>query len=342
MCQASRWREQEATLTRRTVGLLITLTLVFLGGPFAAGVQQPTKVYRIGILSTGAPTESRQWPSGDAEFLEELRKLGYVEGHNLFFEPQYAETRGQLPALAAGLVRSKVDLIVTYGTPATRAAQQATSTIPIVFALGADPVQSGLVASYARPGKNLTGLASGLYEDKLLEILKECVPGIVRVACLCRSQRVSQMVDAARRLGLELLDLDVLELQDFDMQKPGAFERFFAVARGAGADAVVVYNVAEFFRYLPRLGELATQSRLPAIGFERTFAASGGLLSYEAKMSVSRMAAPVDKILKGAKPADLPVEQPTKFELVINLKTAQALGLTIPPVLLLQADEVIR
>jgi putative ABC transport system substrate-binding protein len=187
-----------------------------------------------------------------------------------------------------------------------------------------------LVASYARPGRNLTGLASGFYKDKMLELLKACVPGIGRVACLCRSPRVPGIADAAWRLGLELLDLDELALQDFDVQRPGALERFFAVARGGGADAVLVHNVAEFYRELPRLGELATQNRLPAIGFERTFAVSGGLLSYEAKLSTSRMAVQVDKILKGANPADLPVERPMKFELVINLKTAQALGLTIP------------
>ena len=153
------------------------------------------------------------------------------------------------------------------------------------------------------------------------------------------------IADAARRLGLELLDLDELALQDLDLPilgALGAVERFFAVARGGGADAVLVHNVAEFYRELPRLGELATQNRLPAIGFARTFAASGGLLSYEAKMSVSRMAAQVDKILKGAKPADLPVEQPTKFELVINLKTAKQIGLTIPPEVLARASKLIK
>jgi putative tryptophan/tyrosine transport system substrate-binding protein len=332
-------------MIRRLIGLLATLILGLLAGPLAAAAQPPAKIYRIGVLSVGPPMENRQWPSGDTDFLEELRTLGYVDGQNLLFEPHYAETREQLPALAAQLVQRQVDLIITYGTPAMRAAQQATSTIPIVFALGADPVQNGLVASYARPGGNLTGLASGFYEDKLLELLKACVPGIVRVACLCRSPRVPWIVDAAQRLGLELLDLDALALQDLDLPQLGALgalERFFAAARGGGADAVLVHNVAEFYRHLPRLGELAAQSRLPAIGFERTFAASGGLLSYEAKMNVSRMAAPVDKILKGAKPADLPVEQPIKFELIINLKTAQKLGLTIPPSLLFQATEVIR
>jgi len=338
-------RLEDAIMTRSIIGLLMTLAFGLLAGPLAAAVQPSAKVYRIGVLSVGPPTDSRQWPSGNAAFLEELHRLGYIEGHNLVFEPHDAETREQLPALAADLVRRQVDLIITYSTPATRAAQQATSTIPIVFAVGADPVRSGLVASYARPGGNLTGLASGFYEDKMLELLKACVPSIERVACLCRSSRVPGIADAARRLGLELLDLDELALQDLDLPTLGALgalERFFAVARGGGADAVLVHNVAEFYRELPRLGELATQNRLPAIGYVRTFAASGGLLSYEAKMSVSRMAAQVDKILKGTKPADLPVERPTTFELVINLKTAQTLNLTIPPPLLFQADEVIR
>jgi putative ABC transport system substrate-binding protein len=329
-------------MTRRLLGLLVTLAFTLLVAPLAAAAQPPVKIYRIGVLSVGPPMENRQWPSGDVDFLEELRTLGYVVGHNLAFDPHYTETREQLPALAAELVRRQVDLIITYGTPATRAAREATSTIPIVFALGADPVQTGLVASYARPGGNLTGLASGLYEDKMLELLKACVPHIVRVACLCRSPRVPWIVDAAQRLGLELLTLDMVGLQDFDVNRADAVERFFASIRGAGAEAVLVHNVGEFYRHLPRLGELAAQSRLPAVGFERTFAASGGLLSYEAKMRVSRMAAPVDKILKGAKPADLPVERPTTFELVINLKTAQALGIIIPPLLLFQATDVIR
>jgi putative ABC transport system substrate-binding protein len=159
-------------MMRRLIGLLMSLALGFLVAPLTAKAQPPVKIYRIGVLSVGPPMDNRQWPSGDVDFLEELRTLGYVVGHNLVFEPHYAETREQLPTLAATLVRRPVDLIITYGTPATRAAQQVTSTIPIVFALGADPVQNGLVASYARPGGNLTGLASGFYEDKMLTLLQ--------------------------------------------------------------------------------------------------------------------------------------------------------------------------
>jgi putative ABC transport system substrate-binding protein len=233
-----------------------------------------------------------------------------------------------------------VDLIITVGTPATQAAKQATASIPIVFSLAADPVQSGLVASFARPGGNLTGVARSLYEDKMLDLLKEAVPGIRRVACPCRrapeDHSWPQLVDAARGLGLELMDLAV--------QGPDDFEPFFAAARRRGADAVLVHNVAWFRTHLPQLGALAVRSRLPAIGYDRRFAEAGGLLAYaRTEREVSpRLIVQVDKILKGARPADLPVEQPTTFELVINLKTAQTLGLTIPPILLLQATEVIR
>ena len=274
-------------------------------------------------------------------FLEAMRVRGYVDGHNLFIERRHAETREQLPTLAAELVALKVDLIATSGTPATRAAQQATMTIPIVFGLSADPVQSGLVASWAQPGGNLTGIVSGLYDDKQLEILKAAVPGIVRVACLCPRNLgnpfSAQITDAARGLGLELLDIAVSEPNDFD--------RFFAEARRAGADAVFVCNTAWFLPHLTRLGELAAQSRLPAIGYNRRFTEAGGLLSYarEGGKDGPRIAATyIDKLLQGAKPGDLPVQQPMQFELVINLKTAKALGLTIPPTLLFQADEVIK
>jgi putative tryptophan/tyrosine transport system substrate-binding protein len=269
-----------------------------------------------------------------------MRVLGYVEGHHLFFEQRHAETREQLPALAAELVTHKVDLIVTNGTPATLAAKQATTIIPIVFSLNADPVQSGLVASFARPGGNLTGFALDLYGDKLLEILKEAVPGSGRVACPCRGnlqpQHWARIVDAARGLGLEILDTAVHGPDDFD--------HFFAAAQSAGADALLVPNVGWFSPHLTRLGELAAQRRLPAIGGARRFAEAGGLLSYRRKREdIDRIAATyVDKLLQGAKPGDLPVEQPMQFELVINLTTAKTLGITIPPTLLFQADKVIQ
>jgi putative tryptophan/tyrosine transport system substrate-binding protein len=318
---------------RRAIRFLIILALGLVVVPLATAVQLAGKVYRIGCLA------ERRVPLPDPSWLEAMRVLGY-EGHTLVFECRNAETREQLPALAAELVTRQVDLLVTLGTPATQAAKQATSTLPIVFSLAADPVQSGLVASFARPGGNLMGIARGLYEDKLLDLLKEAVPGIRRVACPCRTDprdsSWAQLVGAARGLGLEILDIAV--------HGPNDFEHFFTAARRAGADAVLVHNVAWFRSHLPRLGELAAQSRLPAISFDRRFAEAGGLLSYARQQGdyVPRLFVLVDKILKGAKPADLPVEQPTAFELVINLKTAQALGLTIPPTLLFQADEVIQ
>ena len=279
-------------------------------------------------------------PEASARFQEEMRRLGYVPGHNLFFENGWAETPEQLPTRAAELVARQVDLIMSFGTLATRAAQQATATIPILFIVNDDPVQSGLVASYARPGGNLTGLVRGSYEDKLLELLKEAVPGVVRVACPCRNRGQSPRVDAARRLGLELLDLDGLALQDFDAQRPEAWEGFFAAAQRAGTDAILVPE--GLGRHHSRLGELAAQSRLPAIAPRRRFAASGGLLAYEAQREESQEPVLLDKMLKGTKPADIPVEHVMRFALVINLKTAKALGLTIPPTLLFQAAEIIR
>jgi putative tryptophan/tyrosine transport system substrate-binding protein len=325
----------EVPMTRRIVGLFVTLAFTLLVAPLAAEAQPPTKVYRVGSLRVGTSI-----PEDSAQFREEMRRLGYVPDHDLFFEPAWAETAEQLPARAAELVARKVDLIMSFGTRATRAAQQATATIPILFIVDNDPVQSGLVAGYARPGGNLTGLVRGSYEDKLLELLKEAVPGVVRVACPCRHRGPSPHLDAARRLGLELLDLDGLALQDFDAQHPEALERFFSAAQRAGADAILGPDVIA--RHHGRLGELAAQSRLPAIASRRRFAASGGLLAYEAQWDASQGPALVDKILKGRKPADIPVEQPMKFALVINLQTAKALGLTIPPTLLFQATEVIR
>jgi putative ABC transport system substrate-binding protein len=317
----------------RTVGYLITFTLSLLAASLVAEAQPTGQVYRIGWLSQDVRPD-------EPSILEALRMFGYVEGHNLFLERRYAEKGEHLPALAAELVTRKVDLMLTFGTAATRAAQQATSTIAIVFYLGLDPVQTGLVTSYARPGGNLTGVAVGLYSDKQLAILKEVVPGMVRVACPLRRNPESptwvQIADAARGLGLEILDIAV--------PGPDGFDDFFAAARRAGADAVIVPNITWFLPHLRRLGELAAQSRLPAIGFRRPFTEGGGLLSYGQKPgeTISSVAAQVDKLLKGAKPADLPVLQPMRFELVINLKTAKALGLTMPPVVLFQADEVLQ
>jgi len=322
-------------MQRLIVGCLILLAFGMGVGPRAAEAQPTGKVYRIGCLSEG------RWASEPA-ILEALRGLGYVEGHNLVVERRYAKQGEPLPALAAELVTHQMDLIMTNGTQAAQAAHQATTTIPIVFILGTDPVWSGLIASYARPGGNLTGMAFGLYADKQLALLKEALPGLARVAFLRDSADPTpnpawvQFVDMARGLGVEILAMAV--------DGPEGFDNFFAAARRAGADAVLVPPLPWLPPHLMHLGELAAQHHFPAIGQRRNFAEGGGLFSFGHKPEEirARVAAQVDKLLKGAKPADLPVEHPMRFELVINLKTAHALGLTMPPTLLLQADEVIK
>jgi ABC-type uncharacterized transport system substrate-binding protein len=262
-------------------------------------------------------------------------RLGWVEGRDFEIVLRYADRPDQLPVLAAELVRLKVDLILTFGTPATRAAKQATTIIPIVFSLGADPVGSGLVASLARPGGNITGFTTGIYDDKLLEVLKEALPNVSRVACPL-SDPGPTILGAARVLGLAVERIAVSAPEDFD--------RFFTAARKAGAGAAVIVDVAWFGPHFERIAVAAAKSRLPAIGVHRQFVEAGGLLYYGPTpgQNVPRLAFQADRILKGVKPADLPVEQPTKFELIINLKTAKALGITIPPSVLARADGVIQ
>jgi len=312
---------------------VILLALLFLAAPLAAEAQETGKLYRVGFLSGGAapsPTLPR--------LLEALRPLGYVEGQNLVIERRYSDGKAdRLPVLAAELVQLRVDLIVTTGTLAARAAKQATPSIPIVFQLSGDPVENRLVASLARPGGNLTGFAQGLYEGKKLEVLTEAVSGVSRVACL--GEEDASLLDAGRILGVQVRFLEV--------KGPGDLDSAFRAAISERADAVLVPDLAWIGNHLTRIAELAARSRLPAIGPggpAGDFAKSGGLLYYGPTLwqHVSRLAGQVDKILKGAKPADLPVEQPTRFELVVNLKLAKALGLTIPQSLLLRADEVIQ
>jgi len=322
-------------MTDRVLALGLALALVAV--PLAARAQQMGKVYRIGALREGPDPQSRA-------FVEAMRELGWIEGQNFILERRTADRREQLPALAAELVQLKVDLILATGTPATSAAKEATRTIPIVFTLGTDPVDTGLVTSFARPGGNLTGFALGICDVKLLEALKDAVPRVSRVAypapvvlpligpdpCATPLER-SGPGPGSRDYGHSIAG-------------PGDIDAFFPAAKRAGDSAVVVPNLSWLRPHLKRIGVAAARSGLPSIGYDRQFAESGGLLSYGPAplQNIPRLAAQIDRILKGAKPGDLPVEQPTKFEFVINLKTAKALGLTIPPAVLARADQVVE
>jgi len=329
-------------MQRRPIRLLVILALGFLFAPLPSNAQQPAKVPRIGLLSSFSPSDAALWHQA---FGQGLRDLGWVESKNISIEYRYAEGRvDRLPDLAADLVRLKVDIIVAaIGTDAL-AAKHATRAIPIVMASSADPVASGLVESLARPGGNITGLSQMSPElaGKRLELLKEMVPKLSRVAVLWNPQaRTSalnwnEMQLPARQLGLQLHSLEVRSPDDFD--------KAFEDATGARAGALAITPHPVFARNLKRIADLAATSRLPSIFHLREFADAGGLMAYGPDRSdmFRRVATYVDKILKGAKPADLPVEQPIKFELVLNLKTAKALGITFPPTLLIQADEVIQ
>jgi putative tryptophan/tyrosine transport system substrate-binding protein len=318
-----------------------------LAAPLAAEAQQTAKITRIGYLLRDNDNRPAL-PDPREAFLQALRDLGYVEGRNLVMEYRSGEGKSErLPALAAELVALKVDVIVAPSTVAALAAKQATRTVPIVCL--SIPVTSGLVTSLARPGGNVTGLAFFSTElvGKCLEQLKQAVPAANRVAALWqpggqgeRTETEENMLKgaevAARALGLRLQQVEARRPEDFD----GAFSEM-AKAR---ADALTVLPSNMFFNERRRLVDMVAKSRLPAVYPWRDFVAAGGLMSYGRNVAdlFRRAATYVDRILKGAKPADLPVEQPTKFELVINLKTAKALGLTIPPSLLLRADQVIE
>jgi putative ABC transport system substrate-binding protein len=275
-------------------------------------------------------------------FREGLRELGYVEGKNIIIEYRYGEGRMErLPGLAADLVRLKVDIIVTGGRPSTRAAKQATSTIPIVMAAAGNPVGNRFVASLARPGGNITGLTTmrGDLTGKRLELLKETASKISRVAVLWGPPAASNFKiaeGAARLLGLELQSLEVRGPEDLE----GAFR----AATKERAQALVALRNPAIFNERKRIAELAIKNRLPAIYDDREFVEAGGLMSYGTNQAdlYRRAATYVDRILRGAKPADLPVEQPTKFELIVNLKTAKQIGLTIPQSVLYRADKVIK
>jgi putative ABC transport system substrate-binding protein len=325
-----------------TVGRIVMLVLSLLAAPLTTDAQPPGKGYRIGMLET-IPTAPNA-ANLDA-FRHGLRELGYVEGHNLVIEYRSVDGRPErFPDLAMELVRLKVDLIVTRGTPAALAAKNATGTIPVVMAAIGDPLETGIVASLARPGGNITGL-SALVTDlqaKRLELLKELVPGAARIAALLNMSNPfnppqwKETEMAAGSLGVQPQLLDV--------RKPEDVEPAFDAAITQRAEALVVGIEALIQANRQLIVDLAAKHRLPAIYASREFVDAGGLIAYGVSYPhlYYRAASFVHKIFTGTKPADLPVEQPIRFELVINLKTAKALGLTIPPSILFRADEVIK
>ena len=326
--------DRRAFITSVGAGLLFA--------PALGDAQQPAKIPRIGFLSPVSPSDTALWHQA---FRQGLRDLGWVEGKNIGIEYRYAQGKtDRLPDLAADLVRLKVDIIVAAFTNEAVAAKKATRTIPIIMASTGDPVATGLVGSLARPGGNITGLST-LSPDlagKRLQLLKEIVPKLSRLAVLWNPQGSSSALGwkeiqlPARELGIQLHSLEVRSPDDFD--------KAFEDATRAGADALTIMPDPLFGGNLRRIVDFAAKRRLPSIFHVREFVDSGGLMSYGPDRSdlFRRAATYADKILKGAKPADLPVEQPTKFELAINLKTAKALGLRIPPSVLLRVDKVIE
>jgi putative ABC transport system substrate-binding protein len=323
------------------IRLVVALVLGLFASSFPADAQQP-RVARVGVLSEENPSLKTLWWMGVAQG---LRDLGYIEGQNITFERRYAAGRLEiLPTLADELVRLEPDLIFAVGTISALAAKRATQTIPIVFARTADPIGSGLVPALARPGGNLTGLSDQMVEigAKRLEFIKMAVPEAKRVGILWNSDypagrsELKELEQAARSLNLQLIPVDVRSRDEFDPALRALVEQH--------SGAVIVTAGTNFTQHAQGLADMTAKAGLPTIFSGRRFVDVGGLMSYgvDTANTYRRAAALVDKILKGAKPADIPVEQPTKFELVINLKTAKALGLTIPHALLLRADEIIE
>jgi len=310
----------------------------------AAEAQQATKVARIGFLAANVASN----PHLKEAFRQGLRDLGYVEGRNLVIEDRDAEGKlERLPALAAELVALKVDVIVAPGTPGALAAKQATRTLPIVFASVGDPVGSGLVTSLARPGGNATGLSVVTPElvGKCLELLKEAVPGVSRVAVLWQPGALGERTEQDMHMGAEVAARTLaVRLQFVEARRAENLDKAFSDMTKGRAGALVVPATTMFIVERRRLVALAAKHRLPAVYPWKEGVDAGGLMAYGASVAdvFRRTATYVDRIVKGAKPGDLPVEQPTKFELAVNLKTAKALGLTIPPSLLQRADQVIE
>jgi putative tryptophan/tyrosine transport system substrate-binding protein len=326
---------------RLAVIFLVTIDLSVIGKPVAAEAQQAARVSRIGFISPTSPG-----PTIHA-FRQGLREAGYVEGQNVILETRFAEGRSErLPELVAEVIKLKVDVLVVGASLGALAAKKATTTVPVVFAGIIDPVAPGIVASLARPGGNITGVTFGIggsgFAGKWVELLKDAVPTVSQIAVLWNSASptgaplVQEMQAAARTLNVKLHVLDAGDLTKLD--------RAFAAIGASGAQAIIVTNDPFFVTNRAKLVQFAASKRLPDVYFTKLFADAGGLMAYGSSLedSYRRAATYVDKILKGAKPADLPIDQPTRFELVINLKTARALRLTIPQSLLLRADQVIE
>jgi putative tryptophan/tyrosine transport system substrate-binding protein len=327
-------------LTRRIIW--VALCAMLFGLCSVVQAQQSGTIPRIGALFTGPSATATPYVEA---FRRGLRDLGYIEGRNIAMEHRWADLRtDHFGDLAAGLVRAKVDILFTWGSTATAAAKQATSTIPIVFVGVGDPIGQKFVVSLSRPGGNVTGQSNLSRElsQKHLELLKEIVPRLDRLAALRNSDnpvsalQLRETEDAARTFGVQL---QVVELSD-----PAKFDGAFLTMKRQRAEAVIVLADPVFLSHRKRIADLAVNSRLPTIFNVGQYIESGGLIAYGPSLTdmFRRAAIYVDRILKGAKPADLPVEQPTKFELVINLKTAKQIGLTIPPNVLARADKVIR
>jgi putative ABC transport system substrate-binding protein len=296
--------------------------------PLAALAKPSANPVFIGFLREGrAPIPE--------PLIQAMHRRGWIEHQNVRFVSRYADDVDQLPALASELVRSKVHLIIAGGTGPARAAKQATTAIPVVFSVGGDPVARGLVISLHRPGGNLTGFALGIYDEKQLQILKAALPDITRVAYPVLPGAIDYF-KLATAFGMQVLHVAV--------QTGESFGAFFTSAEQMGADAALIPDVARLTPHLQGIGIRASQHHLPTMGFRRVFAESGGLLSYGPLLSeqYERMAVQIDKILNGANPSSMPVEQPTRFELVINLREAERLGVSIQKSVLLAADELIR
>jgi len=328
-------------MERRTFMALVSGGL--LAAPLAAEAQSAKKVYRIGYLDAGSPVSNKRYLE---KFLQGLGGLGYVEGRNFVIEYRSAEGKlERLPDLAAELATLKVDVVVAVTNPPIAAAKQATATIPIVMVVAVEPVSTGFVASLARPGGNITGLTFDVTEEtwaKRLSLLRETVPKVSHVLVFWNPAyppnrtRWTVIENAGRKLSITLLSAEVHGITDV--------EKWFVTAPERRAGALFVLGDPLLSSFRVEIANLAAKHRLPSMAPYREAAEAGGLMAYGASLAdqLRRAAAYVDKILKGAKPGDLPVEQPTRFELAINLKTAKALGLTIPPSLLARADEVIH